>query len=416
MTRRQGSARRLLALAVALFATLVASALSAAGGDYRQAYLDGLRALRRDDFRAAADLLSAAVAARGDEQAKARLVGAIPEPYLPQLYLGLAFYGLQDCERASAAWSESARQGVASAVPPATAAASGPRRDCAALAAATTKIGDVRRRLRELAARADAGSTVLGATAAVSSALDRAAAELEQGRERWDFAVVGQAAARATEASATLGRLTEQAAARRRAHALGALTNARDDAAALVEQVGDAPPPRMAAHLRTVESLIDQAGGAANPEVSEDTATALAARLRAASAELRLALAEGRTPTVTAEAEVPAPPSAPPAVSPAQPSGELVAGLEAFLDRDYPAAIALLGRVTAGASPRSGAFALVLRAAAEHALYLLGSGDDASLLAAAVADIRAARRLDPGLEPDPDTFSPRFVALFRDPR
>jgi len=77
-----------------------------------------------------------------------------------------------------------------------------------------------------------------------------------------------------------------------------------------------------------------------------------------------------------ADAEVPASPLPRPAVSPAPVPSELVAGLEAFLDRDYPAAIALLGRV-AGGTPRAGAFALLLRAAAEQALYLLGSGDDA---------------------------------------
>ncbi|HEX4955085.1 MAG TPA: hypothetical protein VF017_16975 [Thermoanaerobaculia bacterium] len=115
------------ALALLLLAGL---ALATAAADYRQAYLDALRALRRGAAAEAARLLEAAVAERPQEAARARLVGAIPEPYLPQHYLGLARSRLGDCPGALAALSRSREQGVVAAFPERLAEAAAVIRTC----------------------------------------------------------------------------------------------------------------------------------------------------------------------------------------------------------------------------------------------------------------------------------------------
>jgi hypothetical protein len=56
--------------------------------------------------------------------------------------------------------------------------------------------------------------------------------------------------------------------------------------------------------------------------------------------------------------------------------------------------------------------ALLLRSAARHTLSQAGDERAEALLAAAQADIRAARALQPGQAPDPALFSPRYRRLF----
>ena len=85
-----------------------------AAADYRQSYLDGRAALARGDAAAAAPLLAAAAAERPREQARARLVGVIPEPYLPHHFLALAQARMGRCAEALREWETSAAQGVAS--------------------------------------------------------------------------------------------------------------------------------------------------------------------------------------------------------------------------------------------------------------------------------------------------------------
>lgn len=97
--------RRLL-LPLALGLALTAAA------DYRQSYLDGLKALERGAFEEAIARLRGAVAERPEEAARARLVGAIPEPYLPHYYLGRAYLALGRCPEALAEWEISERQGA----------------------------------------------------------------------------------------------------------------------------------------------------------------------------------------------------------------------------------------------------------------------------------------------------------------
>ncbi len=107
-----------------------ALALAASAADHRQVYLDGLRALRRGAPAEAARLLEVAVAARSQEAARSRLVGAIPEPYLPHHYLGLARHRLGDCPGALAALARSREQGVVAVFPERLAEAAAVIRGC----------------------------------------------------------------------------------------------------------------------------------------------------------------------------------------------------------------------------------------------------------------------------------------------
>lgn len=89
---------------------VVPSALSA---DARQDYLDGLRAVREARWSDALPLLERATKERPREEARARLVGAIPQPYLPWHYLGLAYLELGRCVDAERAWTTSDAYGAA---------------------------------------------------------------------------------------------------------------------------------------------------------------------------------------------------------------------------------------------------------------------------------------------------------------
>lgn len=84
----------------------------AAAADYRQSYLDGLKAMKRGAFAEAIPRFRQALAERPEEAARARLVGAIPEPYLPHHYLGVAYLALGRCPEALAEWEISERQGA----------------------------------------------------------------------------------------------------------------------------------------------------------------------------------------------------------------------------------------------------------------------------------------------------------------
>jgi len=234
------------ALAVLLAVVALSVAATPARADYRQSYLDAVDALRRGDAQAALPLLSAAIAEQPGERARARLVGAIPEPYLPHHYLALAYARLDRCNDALREWEISTQQGALAGVP-------------------------------------------------------AAAAEAHRG-----------------------------------------VTECR-------RKVGVAP--------------------------SADAAVAARAAARAA----------------------------------------LERGVQAYLDGDYDGAVATLGTAANGGEGSARALALAVRAAARQARFRLGGERDAAELAAAIADAREARRADPAFRPDPQLFSPRFLALWSQP-
>ena len=105
---------------------LVIATPRSARADYRQAYLDGRAALARGNAAEAVRLLTVAASERPQEQARARLVGAIPEPYLPHHLLAVALARAGRCADALREWETSATQGIAVTIPgPAAEARSG---------------------------------------------------------------------------------------------------------------------------------------------------------------------------------------------------------------------------------------------------------------------------------------------------
>jgi hypothetical protein len=145
----------LASVAVALVVMIAAPARA----DYRRDYLDARAALARGDAAEAVRLLTAAIAERPGEQARARLVGAIPEPYLPHHFLAVAQARLGRCTEALREWETAAAQGVAGSFPgPASEARAG--------------VADCRRKLGVADPAEAAAAARATSRAAVARALD----------------------------------------------------------------------------------------------------------------------------------------------------------------------------------------------------------------------------------------------------
>lgn len=105
----------------------------------------------------------------------------------------------------------------------------------------------------------------------------------------------------------------------------------------------------------------------------------------------------------------PAPVSATP--SPAGPPEALRTAARAYFDGDYWGVLgALSGQQLEDEDVA--AQALLFRAAARYALYLLGGEEEEALAEEAREEVAFCRRLAPDLAPDPRAFSPRFIAFF----
>jgi hypothetical protein len=102
----------------------------AARADYRQIYLDAQRAERDGRLAAAATGYEAAAREHPQEAGRARVVGAIPEPYLPFHRLGVVSFELGRCRQAIDAFERSAKQGVAAKLEAAAAEAEPRLREC----------------------------------------------------------------------------------------------------------------------------------------------------------------------------------------------------------------------------------------------------------------------------------------------
>lgn len=397
---------RLLPPLLAL-AAIVAAASAAA--DHRQSYLDGVRALERGELERARARLGAAIAERSREQARARLVGVIPEPYLPHHYLGLAHFRARDCKQALAEWRISERQGAVQSVGPAHRLALGHRDECERLSQADEAIEQARQEADALAAAAagagDAWRRDPGlearrqrALAALASAEHR----LAEGRRQWDFAPVAAALETARGAVEQLDALREEAAGlAERAPPPEELTPAAPVRPRPSDPAPPAPIPTAGAGPDAPAAGAD--GGPLGPHPAPGTTDG------------------GSGGDAPAAEAAPATPAEPIAGRDAALPGELMAAVQAYLDGDCRGAV---DRLTApgveaplaAAGRRALFLAALFRGACRHALYLLGGERDAGLLRAAGADVAECRRLDPDFTPSRTDFSPRFVAFYRQQR
>ena len=86
---------------------------------------------------------------------------------------------------------------------------------------------------------------------------------------------------------------------------------------------------------------------------------------------------------------------------------------QAYLGGDYGTALETLSGLELD-DEKLAAQALLFRAAARYALYLLRGEREKGMVEAARADVAFCRRLAPELRPDPRMFSPRFVQFFEE--
>ena len=136
--RRAAWWSRLARVAIALLGLYSAPARA----DARRDYVDALRALREERWAEALPLLESAARDRPQEEGRVRLVGAIPEPYLPWHYLGLTYSRLGRCTEALRAWSTSDSQAVIQRLPERMAERQAPRDRCVASEAATAAVSE----------------------------------------------------------------------------------------------------------------------------------------------------------------------------------------------------------------------------------------------------------------------------------
>ncbi len=370
-------------------ALVLAAALATAPAwaDYRDSFRKGVEALDRRDWAAAASLMRQARQEHPEEGERIRIVGMRFEVYLPAYYLGLALFQSGDCAGALEALDASAAQGAVGRTgemariesmrnecrPKVLAVAPTPTRVAVPTRPAGPPPGLVeaqRRSEEELRNATDAANAVTALRRNPELApVWRNTPELSS---RADQAALGLAAARGRyEAGRTKGDLTEVEAAGTQASA------AQRELAAIRAEV----------EARRAEVL------ATKPAIVAERATPVP------------------TPAPTRPGAATPAPTAAAASAPA----EVRAAARSFLAGDYRATLATLS----GASfpdARANAAAALLRAAAGHALFMVGGRTDSALLARAAADAALCRRLAPSLAPDRRGFSPAFAAFFRQSR
>jgi len=117
-------------------------------------------------------------------------------------------------------------------------------------------------------------------------------------------------------------------------------------------------------------------------------------------------------PVVVATAPTPKPVAPPKPTTPAAPAAPpaLAQAVDGFLRGRYQQ-VAALDPATLP-DKRARFHLLLLRSASRHTLAQLQGDAGASLVAQAEADVRAAKQLEPGRNPDAALFSPRYRAFF----
>jgi hypothetical protein len=333
---------------------LAASLLLAvpAVADYRDSYRKGIDAAGREDWTETARLMRAALAERPREG------GAVPLPsgraahYLPRYYLGLALFHGGDCQSARREWERARRQGAILQSP------------------VLKQVDKLDQECRQRLARE------AGAAASARSA----EGEVQKGEKLASaIATLESHPAIGSDKQAALGRGLREAR-ERLADARSKLVAGRRDS-----DLGDLAKAQELAR-RAVQGL-------------EETR-------REAMSGLDLLGPEASPP-----AALPAASPSPPLPAPGPPP-ELVAAASAYFDGRYHEVVSALSGVRYEPGPAALQTHL-LRAAARHALYVLGGSQDDDLRRAVSADVEAVRRLDPSFEPNPSAFSPRFRELFR---
>lgn len=324
--------------------------------DWRQDYLEALQAAEAGAWQAAEGRLRAAIAGRPEARRRARLVGAIPQPYLPHYWLGRAAFEQGDCAAAAESWTTSLEQGAVRSEADLWASLEEDLGHCSALVelqrrSATTAGSEgeaLRRELASLAAR-------------------RAFDDLAGLRQRLDDLIERQS----TDQDPALGSSAPPMALPTEVAAEPSREDSREG------PIEPAAPPVDPAVESAAVTVVSEASP--SPDDSREGAT--------------------EVPSEAARSGPGGPDAAAVVVAPWR------RGAEEYFAGRYRAALGELAGV--GGGP-----AALLRAASHFALWRL-SGEQAEEQRAAMArELAACHRLAPDLEPAAALFPPPFRTLF----
>ncbi len=402
----------LRSLGCALVLCLLVAGTASAGP--KETHKLGVEAIDAGRWAEAERFFRAAIAERPEERVNRLLKTA----YVPHYYLGVALAEAGDCKAAVASWAESNRQAQ---IEKSDLAADLQRRksSCQDL---LRRIDTARSEVDQLLANVDEAAASLVSLSrtpdlapswnqgspSFSSRQKGAEKKLADARGRFDARTIGEELEQLEQAkSLASSALTELNAAltdaRRRLGELNAATAAALEQLEEIEQrarrflrsISDlAPYPRrlglraaaVERHLATVRESKSGSSPQQLATLGDDLNGALNALRRAAR----------------------------------RPPGELTRAVEAFLQGSYTEALALLEVPALIDDERTRPHVCLIRAASQHALWVLGGEQDESLRDLAAEAITACNGSEPETEPsEPETepsilpnerfFSPRFV-------
>lgn len=357
---------------IAIAASLVALSASGASDDYLEAYKRGYSSYQRMSYENVIPEMRKAIAGNPIESAQKIHIKLLDyKPYLPHYFLGRALAKVGQCPEAIAELNESLRQGVllaefrrgairglaeCHAVPLAN-----PPKPVAAPAPVTTTEPEEKRETAQpkievpqpvpqpVPMQTPAPSTVIPATETQRPVMP-------------------------PQTSAD-----EQLLAARRETLRLAIERARGVLSSLPKDFAS----REAASLRTRLRQVDP--GAIT---TQDKLLSATRDVTSATAEVERWLRER--------------------LGAAEPPAALVSGVDAYLRGDYASALRILDAAVFN-DERSRAHALIFRAAASHALFVISHGRDKDLEARTVQDVLRYKELRAGALPDPRVFSPTFL-------
>jgi hypothetical protein len=373
--------RRFPVLAIAFVGTSALLWPAAARADYKDDFKAGRQAIDKSNWAEAARLMRAAASAQPKEGEQVKYYGMRYETYLPQYYLGLALFNTGDCQGALEAWRASEAQDAIKKAKEYKDLVKN-KGTCETRTAEAKPTATTKPEATRTEAKPEARPT--GPDPAVAAARREAEGELSRAQDAAE-----RVAALSRDATLAPIWAGDSALGGKQKQALDQLASAR----------------------RGLETAQQKQDARAFSEARDGLARALqqldAVRQEAEQRKLRLAQATPR-PAKTPEGR-------PTAVAAAGPPPELVQAARAFFGGDYRKTAESLANVEYPA-PKTGAQARLFRAAARYALFVTGGQTDEDLRKMAAADVVACRALDPALVPDPQAFSPRFVAFFTKPR
>lgn len=366
-------------IGVALAVATLLAVSAPVHADYKDDYRKGVTAIDDKKWEEGIRLMRAALASQPKEGESVKLYGMRFEPYLPHYYLGYALYQTGDCTGAVAAWQASEDQGAIRKM-------SQYKQLVKHKDTCETRLAESKPTAKPAEATKEPTKEPTRAAEARPTGPDPAVVQARQSAEA-EISRAQQAADRVVLLSRDTGLAplwsSDAALGGRQRQALEQLTNAR----ARMDAATQKQDARALGEARELASRVTQ-------QLESVHADGLARRQR---------LAQQQTPTPAKTPDGPQVATAAPA--------ELMQAARAYFAGDYRRAADTLAQVDYPAG-RAAAQARLFRAAARYALFVTGGQKDDDLRKAAIADVLACRRLDAGLQPDPQAFSPRFIGFF----